>query len=204
MSEEIKVSVIIRKYEFSAWGSNNFVIHLLKKQAEDVIYVETELIEKFAKNEDLFYSWLSNLFSTAIERGVVIEATATLNDTKTSVKLFKEPKLDSEWAFLPIPYAARLNKIIVLNEVPKSNEVIEGDSSSHVYDFSNEEYYVFFNPIKVLKEFYAIIILTNKGVEFIPLSEIRKHICIAKKQKTKVRKRRKRKKRKIKKSKHKH
>uniref|UniRef100_A0A7J2U423 Uncharacterized protein n=1 Tax=Ignisphaera aggregans TaxID=334771 RepID=A0A7J2U423_9CREN len=202
MNEEGKVSVNIRKYEFTVWESDKFIMHLLRKQAEEVIYIEKELAQKFIENEELFDSWLINL-SDVNEQGVVIEALVNLNGTTSSTTLFKEPKIYSEYALLPIPYIAKAVKIIVLNEGSESEELAK-ESSNNIYDFSHEEYYVFFNPIKILKEFYAIIIVTSKGLEFIPLPEIKKYVeVVEQKRKTtkKLRKRRKKKKRKGKRSK---
>jgi len=202
MNEEGKVSVNIRKYEFTVWESDKFIMHLLRKQAEEVVYIEKELAQKFIENEELFDSWLINL-SDVNEQGVVIEALVNLNGTTSSTTLFKEPKIYSEYALLPIPYIAKAVKIIVLNEGSESEELAK-ESSSNIYDFSHEEYYVFFNPIKILKEFYAVIIVTSKGLEFIPLPEIKKYVgVVEQKRKTtkKLRKRRKKKKRKGKRSK---
>jgi|GEM_PF-3243071 len=202
MNEEGKVSVNIRKYEFTVWESDKFIMHLLRKQAEEVVYIEKELAQKFIENEELFDSWLINL-SDVNEQGVVIEALVNLNGTTSSTTLFKEPKIYSEYALLPIPYIAKAVKIIVLNEGSESEELAK-ESSNNIYDFSHEEYYVFFNPIKILKEFYAIIIVTSKGLEFIPLPEIKKYVeVVEQKRKTtkKLRKRRKKKKRKGKRSK---
>ena len=202
MNEEGKVSVNIRKYEFTVWESDKFIMHLLRKQAEEVIYIEKELAQKFIENEELFDSWLINL-SDVNEQGVVIEALVNLNGTTTSTTLFKEPKIYPEYALLPIPYIAKAVKIIVLNEGSESEELAK-EGSNNIYDFSHEEYYVFFNPIKILKEFYAIIIVTSKGLEFIPLPEIKKYVgVVEQKRKTtkKLRKRRKKKKRKGKRSK---
>jgi hypothetical protein len=202
MNEEGKVSVNIRKYEFTVWESDKFIMHLLRKQAEEVIYIEKELAQKFIENEELFDSWLINL-SDVNEQGVVIEALVNLNGTTTSTTLFKEPKIYPEYALLPIPYIAKAVKIIVLNEGSESEELAK-EGFNNIYDFSHEEYYVFFNPIKILKEFYAIIIVTSKGLEFIPLPEIKKYVgVVEQKRKTtkKLRKRRKKKKRKGKRSK---
>jgi len=202
MNEEGKVSVNIRKYEFTVWESDKFIMHLLRKQAEEVIYIEKELAQKFIENEELFDSWLINL-SDVNEQGVVIEALVNLNGTTTSTTLFKEPKIYPEYALLPIPYIAKAVKIIVLNEGSESEELAK-EGSNNIYDFSHEEYYVFFNPIKILKEFYAIIIVTSKGLEFISLPEIKKYVgVVEQKRKTtkKLRKRRKKKKRKGKRSK---
>jgi hypothetical protein len=197
MNEEGKVSVNIRKYEFTVWESDKFIMHLLRKQAEEVVYIEKELAQKFIENEELFDSWLINL-SDVNEQGVVIEALVNLNGTTTSTTLFKEPKIYSEYALLPIPYIAKAVKIIVLNEGSESEELAK-EGSNNIYDFSHEEYYVFFNPIKILKEFYAVIIVTSKGLEFIPLPEIKKYVgVVEQKRKTtkKLRKRRKKKKKK--------
>jgi hypothetical protein len=202
MNEEGKVSVNIRKYEFTVWESDKFIMHLLRKQAEEVVYIEKELAQKFIENEELFDSWLINL-SDVNEQGVVIEALVNLNGTTSSTTLFKEPKIYPEYALLPIPYIAKAVKIIVLNEGSESEELAK-ESSNNIYDFSHEEYYVFFNPIKILKEFYAVIIVTSKGLEFIPLPEIKKYVgVVEQKRKTtkKLRKRRKKKKRKGKRSK---
>jgi hypothetical protein len=202
MNEEGKVSVNIRKYEFTVWESDKFIMHLLRKQAEEVVYIEKELAQKFIENEELFDSWLINL-SDVNEQGVVIEALVNLNGTTSSTTLFKEPKIYSEYALLPIPYIAKAVKIIVLNEGSESEELAK-EGSNNIYDFSHEEYYVFFNPIKILKEFYAVIIVTSKGLEFIPLPEIKKYVgVVEQKRKTtkKLRKRRKKKKRKGKRSK---
>jgi hypothetical protein len=197
MNEEGKVSVNIRKYEFTVWESDKFIMHLLRKQAEEVVYIEKELAQKFIENEELFDSWLINL-SDVNEQGVVIEALVNLNGTTTSTTLFKEPKIYSEYALLPIPYIAKAVKIIVLNEGSESEELAK-EGFNNIYDFSHEEYYVFFNPIKILKEFYAVIIVTSKGLEFIPLPEIKKYVgVVEQKRKTtkKLRKRRKKKKKK--------
>jgi len=201
MSERDKVDINIKKYEFVAWSSDNLILYLLKKQAEETIHIGRELAQKFIESDESFYSWLCNLFSSANEEGVVIEAIVSLDGLTVSTKLFKEPELDPKYAFLPIPYIAKLNKMVVIKEALKNEDLIKENSYSYVYEFSNEEYYVFFNPIKVLKEFYAMVLVTNKGLEFIPLPEIKKPVEIVSMQKKKGAKKTRKKKRKKRRSK---
>lgn len=201
MSERGKVDINIKKYEFAVWSSDNLILYLLKKQAEETIHIDRELAQKFIESDESFYSWLCNLFSSANEEGVVIEAIVSLDGLTVSAKLFKEPELDTKYAFLPIPYIAKLNKMFVIKEALKNEDLIKENSYSYVYEFSNEEYYVFFNPIKVLKEFYAMVLVTNKGLEFIPLLEITKPIEIVSMQKKKGVKKTRKKKRKKRRSK---
>jgi len=169
-----KVGIYVKKYSFIPWETENFVLQVLRKEVDELQYIEKELALKFIQNEELFDSWSTSLYMNKNDIAAVIEAQINLNGGVYTVKIFKERKQFSGYLYLPIPYIAKLNKVIVLGDTFESGEPIKDNAIIASYDVSSLDYYVFFNPIKILKDFYALLIVTDRGADIVHLSSVKR------------------------------
>jgi hypothetical protein len=169
-----KVEIHVKKYSFTPWETESFILQVLRKEVDELQYVERELALKFIQNEELFDSWLTSLYINKNDTATVIEAQINLNGCVHTLKVFKERKQFSGYLYLPIPYIAKLNKVIVLGNTFESGEPIKDNAVIARYDVSGLDYYVFFNPIKILKDFYALLIVTDKGTDIMFLNDIKR------------------------------
>jgi len=169
-----KVEIHVKKYSFIPWETESFILQVLRKEVDELQYIEKELALKFIQNEELFDSWLTSLYMNKNDIAAVIEAQINLNGSVYTLKIFKERKQFSGYLYLSIPYIAKLNKVIVLGDAFESGEPIKDNAIIASYDVSNLDYYVFFNPIKILKDFYALLIVTDRGADIVHLSSIKR------------------------------
>lgn len=196
-------TVIIEKYCFQPLETSMFILHVLKKCGESTEQVEEDIVNKFIENDDLFHSWILSILEKDF-RGGVIKASINYHGKNHSTLFFKEPEIDSNYLIIPIPYMARLMKIIVLQNLDSGEVTVRetiSQDSTNILEFSNDNIYVFFNPIKIHNSLSNFIIVTDTGVESISVNNLIKLPLEKKKSVSKKKKKRKSRKRKTKKKK---
>lgn len=193
MSKTKFIDIAIEKYCFQPYETSLFALYVLRKCGEALETLEEEVAYKFVENDEIFESWISSKFEKELQEGVV-RATIDYYDKTYSTIFFKEPKADSGFFAIPIPYLAKLLKIVVLKDVSDGEISIKEEGNGFAIDFSHDDFYVFFNPIKMLDSFAGLIVVTNVGIEHIRPSDLVKisEGVAKRKKKSKSRKRKRR------------
>ncbi|MEM1645797.1 MAG: hypothetical protein QXL96_08035 [Ignisphaera sp.] len=161
-------------------------ITLYRKASTEILYEPKDILDNFQKNEDFFISWLSNISSS---KGYpVVRATVKVNGTIIEA-LHSSDKLNY---FIDFPYISRIKRIYVIQKL-KSHESMLNTSASQeeenphlitnqqnnisaniIQDLSNDELYVFFNPINVIdpSKADALVLETDRGIIFLRLDNV--------------------------------
>ncbi|MEM0027224.1 MAG: hypothetical protein QXT53_03820 [Ignisphaera sp.] len=196
MSKTKSVDIAVEKYCFQPYETPLFVLYVLKKCGESLEALEEEEVAyKFVENDETFESWINSKLEEDFREGVV-KATINYYDKIYSTIFFKELKTDPSYFIIPVPYLARLLKIVVLKDIGEGETSIKEDdySSGFAIDFSHDNLYAFFNPIKILDSFTGLIIVTSMGVEHIKSNDLVKifESTAKRKKKSRTRKRKRR------------
>lgn len=188
-------------------------IMLFRRVSKESYQEPKASIENIEEDEDLFLSWLASIASSRgvpLARVIVKANGFTFEAIYTSIR----PKYT-----IPIPYISRIKRICLVRDLKPSgpetkdtanenqldgsdNEKLNLASIDVVYDFSNEDVYVFNSPITPVdtSKVVAIVIETENGIAFLKLDEITQTVKTAekssrkRKRKSKSRKKRRRKK----------
>lgn len=165
---------------------NICVITLFKKVLTESFYEHRDTTENFKKDEDLFISWLASIASSRnypLARALLVDNGFSIEAIYTSIK----PK-----HFVEHPCLSRVRRIYVIDKLktpdemnkPQINESTEELTNNQkpkeavqtnlLLDFANDELYIFFSPIIIndSTKAEALVIETDRGIEFIRLDSI--------------------------------
>jgi len=196
--------VVLEYYTLEEINLDKLSIGLYKKINSIETNISQEELSKFIYDEDQFISWLSNINNSSN----MVKAAIVYNGMVLEGLYIKS--LPPSDIIINSPSLSKVRKIYLLYNTHNSENISEvvlrlPNSNSNIvaYDLSNQEYYVYENPIKIIdpKNLYAIVMELQDSICFFDIKEyIHKHKEVKKQRSKTGKKRRKRKKSKKKKS----
>jgi hypothetical protein len=173
MSNKISIE-LYKLYEYSF---PEFSVYLYKffKNFE----LEYNDVDKLIKDDDLFLSWAISICSS--KDADLIKAEIKLNGITYNALYSDTKNIQNYDLYIPIPQLTKVKRIYLLHgDISTLDKPIidlnTQNSNVALYDFSNEDLYVFSSPIKLINKSYikAIIIESQNHITFISINDIKR------------------------------
>ncbi len=136
--------------------------------------LEYNNVDRLVEDEDLFLSWAMSICSS--ENADLIKATVKLNGVAYDVVYSTLQYKHSYDLYLPVPQLIRIKRIyLIRNDISILNRVVLKvdiqDSNIVVYDFSNDQLYVFSSPVRLFNKssIKGVIVEFQDFVTFVTL-----------------------------------